>query len=354
MDNVFQIHLVLPAVTGFTMTYAMTNISLNRTLANTTQFSFVPKYPFAVVLFLIQLFGISGNIMVIYSIVKHRDLLQRNYYYLVLHLAICDLTVLVLMLGLIWFAWSLNSYFTFGQFTNVICYIWRLAMALFLLAGCSFMIVIAIFRYRAVLYPLKPAVSRSKLRVIVGAVYICVTICKVAGSFLSIAEKCLPEWPSSADILHIISFSIQWLLPVAVLSILYYKICRELRKQSKKMDSINATCASSGGDTAGTQTHLRKTKHRRNTRTVITSITIVVCFAVTRLPIIMAAIFERSIVKVHDYLYAWTVLVQIIGACAVNPYIYGMSDETLRSVYQQKWNKVKAFLTLCSRQAPQQ
>ena len=102
------------------MANAMTNISLNRTLANTTQFSLVPNYPFAVVISLIQLFGISGNIMVIYSIAKHRDLLKRNYYFLVLHLAICDLTVLVLNGGIrTWFAWLPNSVW----FSNVICYI---------------------------------------------------------------------------------------------------------------------------------------------------------------------------------------------------------------------------------------
>ena len=337
------------------MAYAMMNISLNRTLANTTQFSHVPNYPLAVVLSLIQLFGISGNTMVIYSIVKHRDLLKRNYYYLILHLAICDLMVLVFAARTTSFAWSPNSSFTFGLFSNAICYIWSLNMTLFLWTGWSFIIVIAIFRYRAVLYPFKPAVSRSKLRVIVGAVYICVTICAVAGSFVTIAEKCLSEWPISVpDVLHIISYSIQWLILVAVLSILYYKICRELKKQSKNMDSINATCASSGGDTAGTQTHLQKIKHRRNTRTVITSITIVVCFAVTSLPITMAASFNSIGANVNDYYYAWTAVVQIFGVCAVNPYIYGVSDTTLRLVYKQKWNKVKAFFTPCSRQAPPQ
>ena len=336
------------------MANATTNISLNRTLANATKFALVHNYPIAVVLSLIQLFGISGNIMVIYSIVKHRDLLKRNFYYLVLHLAICDLTVLVLYGPNTWLAWSPNSFLNFGQFSNVICYIWSLNTTLFIWTGWSFMIVIAIFRYRAVLYPFKPAVSRSKLRVIVGAVYICVTICAVTGSLPS-AKDCFPEWPISLpNVLHIISYSIQWLIPVAVLSILYYKICRELKKQSKKMDSINATCASSGGDTAGPQTHLRKIKHRRNIRTVITSATIVVCFAVTSLPVTMVAISDSSNVKVNYYLYEWTILVQTFGVSAVNPYIYGVSDKTLSSVYKQKWNKVKAFFTPCSRQAPPQ
>ena len=217
------------------------------------------------------------------------------------------------------------------------------------------MIVIAIFRYRAVLYPFKPAVSRSKLRVIVGAVYICVTICAVAESFLTTTEKCLLELPISLHyVIYIISFSFQWLIPVAVLSVLYYKICRALKKQSKQMDSINVTCASLGGHTAGPQTHLRKVKHRRNTRTVITSITIVVCFAVTSFPVTIAAIFDNSGVKINYYLYGWTIFVQIFGVCAVNPYIYGVSDKTLRSVYKQNWNKVKAFFTPCSRQAPPQ
>ena len=44
----------------------------------------------------VVVFGILGNILVILSILKQKNtLLRKNYYFLVLHLAICDLAALI-------------------------------------------------------------------------------------------------------------------------------------------------------------------------------------------------------------------------------------------------------------------
>ena len=50
---------------------------------------------------IIIVFGIIGNIWVILSILKQKIVLKNNYYFLVLHLAICDLAVLIVHF-LIW------------------------------------------------------------------------------------------------------------------------------------------------------------------------------------------------------------------------------------------------------------
>ena len=52
------------------------------------------RYSYAVVL----VFGILGNILVIISILRQKKLLKKNYYFLVLHLAICDLGPPILIL----------------------------------------------------------------------------------------------------------------------------------------------------------------------------------------------------------------------------------------------------------------
>jgi hypothetical protein len=46
----------------------------------------------------VPVFGILGNIFVLISILKQKCLLKNNYYILVLHLAICDLGVLIIYL----------------------------------------------------------------------------------------------------------------------------------------------------------------------------------------------------------------------------------------------------------------
>ena len=50
------------------------------------------SYPIVIVL------GILGNILVIISILRQKNVLKNNYYFLVLHLAICDLGVLIIYL----------------------------------------------------------------------------------------------------------------------------------------------------------------------------------------------------------------------------------------------------------------
>ena len=53
------------------------------------------KYSCTVVL----VFGILGNILVILSILRQKkNALKNNYYFLVLHLAICDLAVVIIYL----------------------------------------------------------------------------------------------------------------------------------------------------------------------------------------------------------------------------------------------------------------
>ena len=54
----------------------------------------VYRYSYAVVI----VFGILGNILVIISILRQKKLLKNNYYFFVLHLAICDLGPLIIFL----------------------------------------------------------------------------------------------------------------------------------------------------------------------------------------------------------------------------------------------------------------
>jgi hypothetical protein len=44
---------------------------------------------------LVLVFGILGNILVIMSILRQKKVLKNNYYFLVLHLAMCDLGALI-------------------------------------------------------------------------------------------------------------------------------------------------------------------------------------------------------------------------------------------------------------------
>ena len=65
---------------------------LNETMGKTAYDAY--RYSYSVV----NVVGILGNILVIISILRQKKLLKNNYYFLVLHLAICDLGVLIIFL----------------------------------------------------------------------------------------------------------------------------------------------------------------------------------------------------------------------------------------------------------------
>ena len=313
----------------------------NTTIVNTILAA--ANYVSAVFLSLTQLFGVLGNILVIYSIVSQRSLLKSNYYFLVLHLAFCDLMVL---LGI--------SYYTYGAlYPNVlfirsfpICIVGQATLTVFFNAGVFMVVLIAIIRFRAVLHPLEPAVSRSKLRVVVGAVYLCAIACVVPLVLvLKYTDACLFKGWTNRTLYIIHSFflmTVQYFLPVLILFILYYKICKALDTQSKKILSLNATSAATSEDSNGRQTSLQRIKHNRNVRTFIRSASIVVLFAITSLPSNIPWLLFACGATVQ--IQTWTYIVSLFGVNAVNPYIYGVSDKTLRSAYKRNWEKVKRIL----------
>ena len=91
----------------------MTNRSGNTMSSNTTTSILAPpNYVPAVFLSLTQLFGVLGNLLVIYSNVNQRSLLKNNYYFLVLHLVFCDLIVVLFTSYDNNEAWCPKSFFT--------------------------------------------------------------------------------------------------------------------------------------------------------------------------------------------------------------------------------------------------
>ena len=294
-----------------------------------------PNYASAVFLSLSQVFGVLGDILVIYSIVSQRSLIKNNYYFLVLHLAFCDLMVLLLISYETYEAWYPISPSIRSSFAK--CKVWRPSMIFFYNAGVFMLVVIAIFRCRAVLHPLKPAVSRSKLRVVVGVVYLCAIACVVPLVLvLKYTDVCsFKGWinPTLYIIHSLFLITVEYFLPVLILFILYYKICKSLNTQSKKILSLNATSAATSDDSNTRQTGLQRMKHCRNVRTFIQSASIVVLFAITSLPSHISWLLFACGATVQ--IQTWTYIVSLFGVNAVNPYIYGVSDKTLRSAYKR-------------------
>ena len=119
----------------------------------------------------VVVFGILGNILVILSILRQKkNMLKNDYYFLVLHLAICDVAALIMHIFYIvdtfWLEQPLSD-----LFPMITCNI-KVIFDAFQLIGIGMMLIISLLRYRAIVHSLKPAISRRKLKVVCGLVYL--------------------------------------------------------------------------------------------------------------------------------------------------------------------------------------
>ena len=130
-----------------------------------TQLYFIYLYCDIIVLVL----GSIGNILVIMSILRQKKLLKNNYYFLVLQLAINDLALLIIYLlrdiSEVTLEKSLYDHFLAYRLYYFIYFSFQVA-------GIGIMLFISVIRYRAVIHPLKPALSRRKMKNVCCLLYI--------------------------------------------------------------------------------------------------------------------------------------------------------------------------------------
>jgi hypothetical protein len=189
----------------------------------------------------VLVWGILGNILVVISILRQKKLLKNNYYFVVLHLAICDLGVLIIYL-----IKHVNWYLVEEQlftYTTKYCAFSRINY-FFQDAGIGMMLIISVLRYRATVHPLKPDVSRRKLKVVCGLVYV---VGFIAGYATDLPLCFWMQWNDVAivykKVLRGYVISCFYFFPTIFMAVVYYKIGRELIKQNRYMKNV---CSNSG------------------------------------------------------------------------------------------------------------
>ena len=280
--------------------------------------------------------GLSGNALVAYSILKERRLLQSNYYFLVLNLAICDAFHVLSGLRL-----NLRSWLTAWPLREAAaCKIWMCLEMLLCHCGVYLMTIICVFRYRAVLHPFKHPISRRKLKLIPLFLFITISIYLIP--YVLVFEYnpltgCTQEWPNKTLklIYTLLSLNVHFILPVTIMSVLYYKICKALISQAKEMNSMLQ--AETGSRTQQPQVriqgHFRRARHHRNTKAFLISVVSVSIFTITLIPFETWWIsnvngFNGFGILKNEHA-AWFYLSYMIGSSTVNPFIYGVLDKKL-------------------------
>ena len=274
----------------------------------------------------VNVVGFLGNILVIISILRQKKLLKNNYYFLVLHLAICDLGPLIILLFL-----HFNWYFVedplvitatkYCVFINIY-YVFRVA-------GISMMLIISVLRYRATVHPLKPDISRRKLKVVCGLVYI---VGFIAG-YGTRLPLCFMQWNDVAIVYAKVFLgcviSCVYFSPTVFMAVVYYKIGRELIKQNKYMKSIcsNPVRRNAPGSS------FNILKFIRNRRTFFVCLITVLCHGIGNIPFsvwyILYIAGENHFLLKYVWIRYLANVLRVVGSHSVNPLIYGTLDKRL-------------------------
>jgi hypothetical protein len=268
----------------------------------------------------VNVVGILGNILVIISILRQKKLLKNNYYFVVLHLAICDLGALIIFLfDLCLVQERLVIYSTKYCAFRCITYFFQVA-------GPGMMLIISVLRYRAAVHPLKPAISRRKLKVVCGLVYLG---CLIAGYGVFLPGCFLQDYSywkfRNAGTVFFLD------VPTIFMAVVYYKIGRALIKQNKHMKNVFPN--SGRRTTPGSSFNILK--YIRNRRTFLICLTTVLCYGVGNIS--FSVDFILTIAKERHLLMknVWILnVLRVAGSYSVNPVIYGILDKKLLTFWK--------------------
>jgi hypothetical protein len=243
--------------------------------------------------FVVLVFGTIGNILVVISILRQKTVMKNRHYFLVLQLAIFDLAVLIIYLvdriASYWYE-SLFTYSVTSCCLTGISYVFQVA-------GICMMLVISLLRYRATVHPLKPDISRRKLKYVCGLVYIFGCISGY-GAFLPVCfTQTLYEKVS-----YVYTIVVYYFAPTTFMAVVYYKIGRTLVKQNKHMKSVRSYPVSRSAPDSSSS--------------------------------IVRYIEEQNLFMKYVWITYFAHVLRVAGSHSVNPVIYGILDKKLLTFWK--------------------
>jgi hypothetical protein len=274
--------------------------------------------------FVVLVFGTIGNILVVISILRQKTVLENRYYFLVLQLAICDLGVLIIYLvnriASYWYE-SLFTYSVMSCCLTGISYVFQLA-------GVCMMLVISLLRYRATVHPLKPDISRRKLKRVCSLVYI-FGLFAGYGAFL---PECFTQ-TRYVKVSYVYTIVVYYFVPTTFMAVVYYKIGRTLVKQNKHMKSMRSYPVSRSAPDSSSSI----VRYIRNRRTFLVCLMTVICYGIANIPISVNLILyiaeEQNLFMKYVWFTYFANVLRVAGSHSVNPVIYGILDKKLLTAF---------------------
>ena len=278
------------------------------------------KYSLTVVV----VFGILGNSLVILpSLRQNNNLLKNNYYFVVLHLAICVLAALIFQIfysvDVIWLEEPLSDHSP-----TITCHVYAIRDAV-KFAGVGMMLVISLLRYRATVQPLKPPVSGRKLKIVCGLVYLVSLIAGCGAHLPSCFIKSNDDIAKKCDYAFWIFFGV---FLTIFITIVYYNVARALIKQHKHMKRI---CSNAMRRRAPDSSFILR--YFQNRRAFLVCLCVVLCYGISQIPgslwFVWLILRESHLQVKYVWVQYFARVLRVAGSNAVNPLIYGIFDKKL-------------------------
>jgi hypothetical protein len=180
----------------------------------------------------------------------------------------------------------------------------------------------------------KPDVSRRKLKVVCGLVYI---VGFIAG-YATYLPLCFMQWNDVAIVYDKVFYgyliSRFYFSPTIFMAVVYYKISQTVIKQNKHMKSI---CSNRVRRNAPSSS-FNILKFIRNRRIFLVCLVTVLCYGIGNIPITVC--FILTIAEKHHVLmkYVWVLYLanslRVASSHSVNPLIYGILDKKLLTFWK--------------------
>ena len=206
----------------------------------------------------------------------------------------------------------------------------------FQLTGVGIMLTISLLRYRATVHPLKPGISRRKLKDICVLVYL---VGFIAGCGIRL-PACFIKFNDVLDAYRKF-YSTFWTLfvyffPTVLMGLIYYKIVRALLKQNKYMKEVRSNPMSAPDS-------FNIMRYIRNRRTFFVCFSIVFCYGIAHIPVsgwfLWEIVGENHERMKNVWVKYFAYVLRVAGSHSVNPLIYGILDKNMFKILKFYKNK---------------
>ncbi|XP_028405468.1 galanin receptor type 1-like [Dendronephthya gigantea] len=294
--------------------------------------------------------SVLGNFLVIFTII-HEKKLQTTCNFLLLHLAVSDISLVVVNIPFDIHTLVNGSQWLFGNF---MCRLLYPISTVFYISGALILTVISLDRYRVFVQTFKAKLRRSQAKKLIAFVYV-FSIASVVPYSLNLkleGDECFESWSKFRyrQLYTVFLFLIQYTVPLVIMTVVYTSIARHLTRKTQRVNlSRNGPrrriSLYSGGRT---KTRCEVERDQRNRKALKTIITVVIVFSVFMLPyqlLWIIADFQGMDEEKLSKLSKLFVVFSYIGSCTVNPFIYGVGDKQFRKGYRSFLNHLVSRVT---------